>query len=53
MRRLIVAVILAVVVSGAVRVFADDGDFLLAKPKQCETATWDSWEYYFYGCYAF
>jgi hypothetical protein len=53
MRRLIVAVLLAVAVSGAVKVYADDGDFILAKPKECERLTWDDWEYWYYACYTF
>jgi hypothetical protein len=53
MRRLIVAVLLAVAVSGAVKVYADDGDFVLRKPKECEGLSWTDADYWYYACYTF
>lgn len=58
MRRLnavIVAMVVAAAVSvGSARVFADDGDeFILVKPKICDTVSWDDWEYWYYSCYTF
>lgn len=49
----IVAIGIVVVVSGSAQLRADDADFILAKPEICNHVTWDDWDYWYYGCYAF